>query len=148
MKLKNLLPEDKVSDTIKELYPLVSKMIIVRVHIYGDHKFNPAFKETKKTVRIDKVGGNGGYIVELKKAVRVEWKGKTPITLSHSKAKWEVMKYKLEKYEKRGNPIVGSNPTTNSNVGVAKSGNAQDCKSCIRRFNSYHRLKTLYGERK
>lgn len=98
MKLKTLL-EDKVSDTIKELYPFVSKMKVVRVHIYGDHKFNSAFKETNYTVRLNKVGsGRGtGYIVELKRAVQVLWKGKEPTHLISKKAKWEVIKFKLEK---------------------------------------------------
>jgi hypothetical protein len=86
MKLKTLI-EDKVPDVIKELYPFVSKMKVTRVHIYGDHRFNPSFKESNYT----------GYIVELKRAVQVLWKGKTPTYLFHKKAKWEVIKYKLEK---------------------------------------------------
>ena len=103
MKLKNLLPEEKVSDTIKDMYPFVYKMKLVRVPIYQTVGRNPSYKESNRTVRVGQIGGSGkqggntAYIVELKRAVQIHWKGKIPIILISKKAKWEIIDYKLEK---------------------------------------------------
>lgn len=105
MKLKKLIPEgkaDKVSDVIKEMYPYVAEIKVVRMHVYGDHKFNPAYKESKYTIRLNKIGEFSrdvgiGYVIELKRTVQVLWKGKVPIQLNTEKARWEVIKYKFIK---------------------------------------------------
>jgi hypothetical protein len=100
MKLKTLL-EDKVSDTIKEMYPHESQMIVTRIPVTGD-KHVPSYKESTYTIRLNSIGkpskGFGiGYIVELKRAVQVLWRGKTPTHLISKKAKWEVVAVRLVK---------------------------------------------------
>ena len=101
MKLKSLIPEDKVSDTIKEMYPYESQMIIIRIPVTGD-KHTPSYKESTYTVMLSSIGkpskGFGiGYIVELKRAVQVSWRGKTPTHLISKKAKWEIVAFRLIK---------------------------------------------------
>jgi len=96
MKLKSLIPE-KVSDTLKEMYPLVSKMTVTRLPIYQQVGRVESMKQSKKTVMLAGIGEPGGYIIELKRAVRVSWKGKTPVALSSKKARWEVVEFKILK---------------------------------------------------
>jgi len=94
MKLKDKLVEKNV---IEEMYPLVSKMFLTRLPVYQQVGRVESMKQTNRTVRLEGIGKNGGYIVELKRHVRVGWKGKTPILLTSKKAKWEVVSFKLVK---------------------------------------------------
>ena len=101
MKLITLLEDkaDKVSDTIKEMYPYKSQMRVTRLPVYRDDKHVPSFKESVYTIRLSHIGNKRGtgYIVELKRIVQVLWRGKTPIQLNTKKGKWEVVTFRLYK---------------------------------------------------